>query len=268
MSLFWRENPAFLDVSLKSLYNQTILPTEIIVVCEGDLPSELRLIVVKWIEKFTPEVLKIIPAGKAKGLPECLNVGLAAAKGDYIIRFDTDDYCMANRIEKQLNFFKNNPDVALLSANMEEYDSFLSSLIAIKQVPISHTAILKYAKWRNPFNHPSVAYKRKVAIQLGGYPIVGANEDYAFFCNFLVNGYKTANLAESIVRARTGVDFAKRRSGKKYLQGEIESLQYIHKNGFYSTYHYYIHIISKKIIRSLPLFFIRIIYKKILRQKC
>jgi glycosyltransferase involved in cell wall biosynthesis len=265
MSLFYKENPVYLDASLGSIYKQTVQPTEIILVCEGEIKGELELVLNKWLEQFTSSVLKIIDAGNAKGLPACLNVGLHLATGDYIIRFDTDDYCCENRIEKQLNFFKNNLDVVLLSATMEEYDNSLNELLAIRKVPLIHDDILKYAQWRNPFNHPSIAYKREVALKLGGYPLVGSNEDYAFFCNFLVHKYKTANLEEVIVKARAGKELAKRRSGKKYLQGEIECLQYIHKIGFYSTPRYYFHLIAKKIIRNLPSFLVGGIYKKLLR---
>jgi glycosyltransferase involved in cell wall biosynthesis len=265
MSLFFKENPAYLDAAFESLYKQSVPATEIILVCEGDIKGELEIILNKWLEKFTNSVLKIIDAGDAKGLPACLNVGLQLAKGDYIIRFDTDDYCCESRIEKQLDFFKHNTDVVLLSATMEEYDNSLKELLAVRKVPLNHNDILSYAQWRNPFNHPSIAYKRDVALKLGGYPLVGSNEDYAFFCNFLIHQYKTANLEEVIVKARAGKELAKRRSGKKYLQGEIECLQYIHQIGFYSTPRYYFHLVAKKIIRNLPSFLVGGIYKKLLR---
>jgi glycosyltransferase involved in cell wall biosynthesis len=265
MSLFFKENPAYLDAAFESLYNQTVQATEIILVCEGEIKGELELVLNKWLDKFTNTILKIIPAGNAKGLPACLNVGLHLAKGDYVVRFDTDDYCCENRIEKQLKFFQTNPDIVLLSATMEEYDNSLNDLLAVRKVPLNHKDILKYAQWRNPFNHPSIAYKREVALQLGGYPLVGSNEDYAFFCDFLIHKYKTANLEEVIVKARAGKELAKRRSGKKYLQGEIESLIYIHKIGFYSTPRYYFHLVTKKIVRNLPPFLVGGIYKKLLR---
>lgn len=265
MSLFWREREEYLDIAFESLYKQTVQPTEIILVTEGELPVALNVIVEKWVNVFSSSVLKIIPALTAKGLPACLNIGLKEAKGNYIIRFDTDDFCKEDRIEKQLLFFQQNPSIVLISSVMEEYDATLTKLLTIRKVPLMHNDILKYAKWRNPFNHPSVAYKKDIALKLNGYPEVGSNEDYAFFCNFLVSGYQTANLNEVIVKARTGKEFANRRRGKKYLQGEIECLKYIRSIGFYNIYEYYFHFISKKVVRSLPTFIVKSIYKKLLR---
>ncbi len=266
MSLFWKEQPEYLDKALESLIKQTTPPTEILLVVEGVLPDSLNFTVKKWIDIFTPSILKLIPADKAKGLPACLNVGLNVAKGDIIIRFDTDDWCFPNRIEEQLNVFKSNSEISLTSAVMEEYDEKLEKLLAIRKVPLKHDEIYKYAKLRNPFNHPSVAYKRDVAITLGGYPLVNANEDYAFFCNFLINGYKATNISYPIVKARTGKQLAIRRSGKNYRLGEVECLEYLRRIGFYTSTNFYFHLLTKKIIRSLPTNVVGMIYKYILRK--
>ncbi len=266
MSLFWKEKPEYLDKALESLYNQTILPTEILIVVEGSLTNDLLKVTEKWVNIFTDKVLKFVSSGEKKGLPACLNVGLLKSIGDIIIRFDTDDWCYPNRIEEQVNFLANNNEIALISAPMEEYDVNLANLESIRKVPLSHEEILNYAKWRNPFNHPSVAFRKNIAINLGGYPLVNANEDYAFFCNFICNGYKTENTPNPIVKARTGKDLAKRRSGKKYLMGEVECLNYLRKIGFYTKPQYFFHLFSKKIIRSLPSSLVGIIYKYTLRK--
>jgi glycosyltransferase involved in cell wall biosynthesis len=267
MSLFWKENPIFLDTALDSLHKQTLPANEIILVVEGILPDSLLQIVNKWKDIFTSDVLKLIDAENAHGLPACLNLGLLLAKGNIIIRFDTDDWCYPNRIEEQVKFFQYNQDISIISASMEEYDDELKNRIAYRKVPQTHNEIYKYAKWRNPFNHPSVAYKKDVAIKLGGYPLVGANEDYAFFCNFLVHGYKAANLKNALVKARTGIGLAKRRSGKKYIKGEIECLKYIYSIKFYSLPLFYLHLALKRIIRNLPIFMVKRIYHFFLRDK-
>ncbi|MDI9364559.1 MAG: glycosyltransferase [Flavobacterium sp.] len=265
MSLFWKESPLFLDMALESLFLQTVQPTEIIIVTEGILTDALKAVLQKWENKFAESDFKVVDAKDTKGLPGCLNVGLKLAIGDYIIRVDTDDYCYKHRIETQLAFFYNHPDIVLISAVMEEYDTSLQHLLGMRKVPNNHNDILNYAKWRNPFNHPSVAYKREVAVSLNGYPLVNANEDYAFFTNFLVNKFITANIDEVLVKARTGKEFASRRSGKKYLKGELEALAYIYKIGFFSVPLYYFHIVSKICVRLLPSYFVKNIYKNILR---
>ncbi len=266
MSSFWKENPSYLNEALQSLHQQKLAPNEIVIVYEGEENPAITAVFTKWKELFTKTALNIVQAGEAKGFPACLNKGLSVATGDYIIRFDTDDYCNADRIEKQISFFMQHPEIVLISAPMEEYDDELKSLLGIRQVPQTHKQITAYAKWRNPFNHPSVAYKRSVAIELGGYPDVTANEDYAFFCNFLAKGYLTANLTDVIVKARAGNAFASRRRGKRYLKGEIQALKYIQKIGFYSWTTYQIHFFTKVFFRIMPSKIVELFYKRFLRK--
>jgi glycosyltransferase involved in cell wall biosynthesis len=266
MSLFYKEDPSFVNDALESLFNQTYVPHEILLVTEGEIGEPLKAVLNKWEKQFEPGVVKVIDGKDARGLPACLNVGLYQATGDYIIRFDTDDICYKDRIEAQVTFLDANPHVALISANMEEYNETMQTLRGVRKTPLTHGQIIKYAKWRNPFNHPSVAYRKEVAQKLGGYPLVGANEDYAFWCQFLENGYLTYNDSKILVKARTGSSFAKRRSGKRYLKGEIECLKYIRHIGFYSYPLYMFHYTTKTFIRSMPTAFVGSIYKHLLRS--
>ncbi len=45
------------------------------------------------------------------GLAFALNYGIEAAKGGYIARMDADEYCLENRIEKQMDFLLKNPEM-------------------------------------------------------------------------------------------------------------------------------------------------------------
>lgn len=266
MSLFWKENPVYLEDALQSLYTQTVAPDEIILVCEGVLPQTLKDVLNKWNGLFKEGVLRLVDAGAAKGLPACLNKGLEVARGKYIFRFDTDDICLPDRVEKQLKFFHDHPEVSLLSAPIEEYDTEMRTKLGIRKVPETDAEIRKMARWRDPFNHPASAYLTSVAVELGGYPLVTACEDYAFFSLFLKKGYKAANLADVVVNARTGKDFVSRRKGMKFLKGELSSHAYIHKIGFHSKPLYLFHVISKTVIRNLPSELVTKIYKRFLRN--
>jgi glycosyltransferase involved in cell wall biosynthesis len=266
MSLFWKEDPAYLDDSLASLYNQTVQPDEIVLVCEGVLPQTLVDILNKWDKKFSPGVLRLIDADDAKGLPACLNKGLKAARGKYIFRFDTDDICLPDRVEKQLNYLHAHPEVVLLSALTEEYDTTMSKRLGVRKIPASYPEIVKMAKWRDPFNHTAAVYLREVAVELGGYPLVTACEDYAFFSLFLMKGYPAANLTDIVTHARAGDDFVGRRRGGKFLKGELNSHAYIHEIGFHSKAVYLFHVVSKTVIRNMPSGIISKIYKIFLRN--
>ena len=120
MPLFYKEKPAYLDNCLNSIYNQTLLPNEIILVKEGNLTSEHHEILNKWRDHNKKIPLKIIDADieNVKGLPACLNLGIAVCESEYIARFDTDDENLLDRFEKQIAYLKSNRDIVLLGGQI------------------------------------------------------------------------------------------------------------------------------------------------------
>ena len=261
MSLYYKESPEYLETTFLSLANQTRKADEIVVVIEGTLFSELINILNKWKHYFGKDVLILVDAKDKKGFVACLNLGLKIARNEVIIRVDTDDFSEPNRIEVQMAEFEKDPNLALLSGQLAEYDENLKGEPKIRRVPLSYLHILKYAKMRNPINHPTAAFRRNVALDLGSYPNVGSNEDYALFTTFLINNYYVINLDSQLVKARTGNALYSRRRGEKYLKGELECLKYIYEIGFFSYTLYQFHLISRIVIRNMPLGAIRYIYK-------
>jgi glycosyltransferase involved in cell wall biosynthesis len=222
---------------------------------------ELDNILNKWERHFGSDVLIRVDAKEERGFVSCLNLGLKIARYDIIIRVDTDDYSEPNRIELQMAEFEKDPKLSLLSCHVAEYDENLNGESRIRKVPLKFSKILNYAKIRNPINHPASAYKREVAIHLGLYPKVGSNEDYAFFTTFFKFNYYTINLDLQLVKARTGNSLYNRRRGSKYLKGELECLRYIYQIGIFPYPLYILHVISRLLIRNMPVPVIRLLYK-------
>ncbi|PTT03197.1 amylovoran biosynthesis protein AmsE [Pedobacter sp. HMWF019] len=252
MSLFYKEKAEYINDSLKSLYNQTLKPTEIILVKEGTLNQEQNSVLDYWIDKFGCDIIKIVDSGEIKGLPACLNLGINSSTSEYIARFDSDDECLPDRFEKQMGFLRKNPNIDLLGAQIEEFDESMKISMGKRIVPTESLEIVKFSKWRCPFNHQTVLYKREVALQLGGYPLIGVCEDYAFWGLFIVNKFNVANLPDVLVNARTGDGLIARRSGINFLKGELKGTRYLYEIGLLGTFKYYTLVASKTILRLLP----------------
>lgn len=56
------------------------------------------------------------------GLNYTLNRCLSVAKGNYIARMDGDDLCTNNRLEIELNTLKQEPEIAIVSSDMQYFD--------------------------------------------------------------------------------------------------------------------------------------------------
>jgi len=97
----------YLTEAIESVINQTYKSVQLIVVDDASTDNSLEV-----IEELTarfPE-LKFIKLEKNVGNCAAFNIGLASAKGKYIIDFATDDIMIDNRIEKQVAFFESLED--------------------------------------------------------------------------------------------------------------------------------------------------------------
>ncbi len=265
MSVYNKEKPEYLDACLESIFSQTLLPDEIVLVEDGPLNDGLYKIIKNWKEKS--KIIKSVVLLENSGLPIALNKGLKLCKYNYVARMDSDDICVPDRFEKQLRVFQNDPSIAVLGGHVAEYDEDLKILLGFRKVPQTYDRILTFVKRRSPFNHPTVVFKKDVILSVGGYPEHLRNwQDYAHWCKILGKGYKTGNLDDVLVKMRTGNELFNRRSGLNYLKYELEAYQYVLNNGLINRFEYSLVIISKIMIRMLPKKILRLIYKIFLRK--
>lgn len=225
MSLYNKENSKFLDECFISIWNnQTLKPTEIVLVKDGVLTSELEKIISTWQEKLG-SVLKIVVLEQNVGLGKALNAGLAQCRHDWVLRMDTDDICTPDRFQKQIDFIKNHPDIVLFGGQILEFNQDIADANVLKSVPIDYQEIKKFAQKRSPFNHMTVAYKRDIILNLGGYQHHLFMEDYNLWLRVIGSGYKVANLPDIILYGRVGNGMHSRRRGWQYIQSEQQLLK-------------------------------------------
>lgn len=104
-----------------------------------------------------------------------LNVGVNAAKGKYIVRFDADDVCHVDRLKKTCELIEENPDLDMLAGSCRLID---------EAGTIIGSRILQSEDWRrklkyiNPFIHPAMVIKRDLILANKGYLGGYQSEDY------------------------------------------------------------------------------------------
>ncbi|ATL99222.1 glycosyltransferase [Aeromonas bestiarum] len=263
MSLYFKENPYFLDQCLDSLFNQTVQANEIILVYDGPITNELNLVVAKWSNKLP---IITLPLEKNIGLGQALNKGLDICSNDIVFRMDTDDICTPNRFEIQISHFKKSPDIKLLGAYVAEFDERIEQCHAIKTVPCLYDEIRSYAKYRNPMNHMSVAFRRSAVMAAGGYQDDYLYEDYALWVRMITKGFIVLNIPEVLVYARTGNGMEVRRGGVKYALSEISVQKRFYDIGFISCFEFIRNLVIRLPIRLLPGEFRKKIYRVFLRK--
>ena len=263
LPVYKNDNAEYFNEALKSLFSQTLKADEIVVIKDGPVTTEIDEVLNAW-KKEMPE-LNILALPKNVGLSAALNAGINIAKNEWLARMDADDICKPYRFEKQLELINKNPNLSILGSWIAEFEEDPKQTTAVRKLPEKHLDIYNYAKWRCPFNHMTVMYKKSVLKKLGNYKNYGAvGDDYELWARFLVNGYKSANIQESLVDARTGKDFfEKRRRGFKYFKNEVREINDLYKLGLINLLQYCFHFSMKAVVRLSPPVIVKLIYKGI-----
>lgn len=259
-SIYHKENPQYFEECMQSIWvNQSIKPSEMILVKDGVLTSELDKIIDKW-QKELGNVLKVIALPKNVGLGNALNEGLKNCSYDWVFRMDTDDICIENRFEKQLKYIKQHPDLVLLGGQIEEFNTTVESIIAKRLVPTEKNKIIEFAQKRSPFNHPTIAYRIGIIEKLGGYQHHLLMEDYNLWIRVLAHQYEVANLPDTLLYMRTNGMHGRRR-GWVYIKSEWQLCQLKRKLKFQSRSKAYLLFIIRSLVRLLPASFLESLYQ-------
>ncbi|HBH7053684.1 TPA: glycosyltransferase [Morganella morganii] len=259
MSVYQKESPVFFDECLHSLYIQTVTPTEVIIIIDGQITNELEFVIQEWKNKLP---IKPIRLQENIGLGKALNIGLDHCSFEWVFRMDTDDICVYDRFEKQINYIEKNPDVSLVGGSIEEFSEDLKTSLGIRSIESNHNDIVLYAKKRSPFNHVTVAFKKSVIQKIGGYQHHLFMEDYNLWIRLLSKNYVTHNLPDILVNVRAGSSMISRRRGLIYVKSEIQLVKLKLDLNFDNKCSGIYIFSMRSIARLLPLTILKYLYKK------
>ncbi|QDC79070.1 glycosyltransferase [Candidatus Methylopumilus universalis] len=216
MAVYAKDDPNLFRRAIESVYQNTIQPSEFVLVQDGPLSDSLMDLISSY--SCSKLNFKLVTLNSNKGLAIALNEGIKHVTSPYIMRADADDYNLPERFEKQMEILLQGFD--LVGSAIIELDCF-SFPVAIRSVPLGADAIRMSIKYRSPFNHMSVAFRRDFVVDCGGYPLIYLKEDYALWSKMISEGAKVCNLKEVLVHASAGINMYKRRGGFKYILSEI-----------------------------------------------
>ena len=231
MSLYIKEKAEYFDECMQSILNQTVMPSEIVIVYDGPISIELKQTVEKYIKEY-PTLIKIINNEKNKGLGLALADGVPACKYELIARMDTDDIARKDRFEKQLKCFINDPELDICGSHIIEFEGTIDNVLAKRKVPLTHDAIAEYQKQRSAFNHMTVMYKKSMVLRAGNYEDCPLMEDDMLWIRMLIAGAKCQNIDDCLVYARTGYAMIERRGGWAYFKKYKNAKKKIYDTGY------------------------------------
>ena len=287
MSVYSREKAEYLRHAVNSMLNQTVLPKEFVLVCDGPLGPELTEVVEEF-RNSRPDLFNIVTLPENRGLAGALNEGLKACTCEWIARMDSDDISLANRIEKQFKLAQAT-GATLLSGTVAEFsgcqeadendseDRALLSMITRaeagglelprRSLPLTDEEIRKFARKRNPMNHPAVLMRREAVEAVGGYRTdYPYFEDYDLWLRMLKNGVKAANEKDVILLMRAGEGLYDRRGGKEYKAYMKAFRKRMLKEKDCSRWDYFTSVVIRSVVAAMPSGLRKRFYGRVLRK--
>jgi len=268
MSCYKNDNAKFLHLALLSILQQTRCPDEVVLVKDGPLTSDHDDVIGKLEEEFSCAGVNfiLVPLPINLGLGHALQKGLDVCSEKYIVRMDADDISRSNRLERLADIIGINFEVDVFGSQIEEFMESPNDLGRFRAVPIEHSEIVRFGRWRNPMNHVTVCFKRKVVIQAGGYEPMQWLEDWFLWLKLISQNIKFLNVDEVHVDVRVS-SLTERRTGSKYLAAELKFCIEAISRDYWTLASGSKYIASRILVRLLPANLLGVIYSKFLRVK-
>ena len=184
----------FIAGAIESVLNQTYQNFEFIIWNDGSTDKTEDII------KSYQDNRIIYFYHENTGLGQALRMACQEAKGKYIARFDGDDLCMPNRLEKEVSFMENHPDYVLISSNFITIDDN-GNEYGRSYLCTWDKSLRKQFRFSSPIIHPASMFRTSVYKQTDGYLNMRRCQDHFLFAQMIKYG-KVANLKEPLIKYR------------------------------------------------------------------
>lgn len=262
LSVYGGDRPDFVRQAFHSaVEQQTRRPAQVILVRDGPVPDELTHCL-KDLAATSPAPVTLVELERNGGLGLALDAGLAASDYDVVARMDADDVAFPHRFEVQLPHIEAGAD--LVGSALLEFESDPRASVARRTPPCEPDDIVRFARFHDPFNHPTVVYRRSAVLAAGGYQDFPLMEDYWLFARMIAAGAGVVNVADPLVCYRVGEGAYARRGGLALLRSELRLQRRFRQYGFTTRLQYLRNVLIRGGYRLVPERLRRAAYRRVI----
>lgn len=217
--------------AIDSLYSQSYTSIEIIVV-DDNADIEWNSYVQSVLKEY-PSVVYICNP-KNLGSAEARNVGIRAAKGDYITFLDDDDVYLPEKVENQLKYMIENDadysitDLYLYSAKDKLLDKRIRNYIK----ETDRKALLQYHLMYNMTGTDSMMFKKEYLLNIGGFPPINVGDEFYLMKEAISSFGKFVYVPHCYIKAYVHTGNNGMSSGDSKISGE--KVLYNYKKTFFN----------------------------------
>lgn len=268
MPVYAGEQADFFKSAMESMLEQSIPPTEFVLVCDGPLTEALESVIDELSKEYAGQTsFQLIRFQEHQGIGIVLAAGVEACANELIARMDSDDIADKERCALQLAAFEADEELALCSGSIAEFRDDPLKSETLRRLPLDYNEILNYARRRNPMNHMAVMARRSAILRSGNYQDIHGAEDYELWVRMLCSGEKACNLPETLVYARIGNGMIERRGGMRYVRDALRLQKRFLRMGFLTRMGYFTNCLIRIAVGISPKFLRAYFYQRQLRDQ-
>ena len=250
MSVYGGDRPDYLEAAFRSVvHDQTRPPDDVVLVQDGPVPPDLDAMITGLIHE-SPVKTSLLALDANVGLGLALDQGMAACAHDIVARMDADDIALPERFERQVPMVESGID--LVGSALLEFGTGPDDIVGRRVPPVEPDEIVRYARFHQPFNHPTVVYRRSAVQKAGGYRHLALMEDYLLFARMIDEGATVGNIEEPLVLYRVGDGAYGRRGGVALLKSEWALQRKLRVMGFTSRLQFVRNVVVRGGYRLVP----------------
>ena len=250
IAVYAKETSDHLAQSLESIFHQELPPDEVVLVEDGPLTTELDAVVSCF--KEVHKELHIVKLPQNQGLGLALREGLAHCQYDIVARMDSDDISKPQRFNSEMAWLEAHPETDIVGCWTDEFADESGEVISTRRLPEDHEALLRFSRYRNPMNHPTVMFRKAAVERAGSYRHRELFEDYDLWVRMLQQGARFHNLQESLLMFRLSPQLYSRRGGRHYIHQEVVFQRWMYEVGHINGVRFIANIAVRTLIRLMP----------------
>jgi GT2 family glycosyltransferase len=265
MSTWAGDDPDQLRAAYRSsVAEQTRPPDEVVLVRDGPVPDALAAVLDELVAD-APVPTTVLALAENVGLGPALDAGLAACRHEVVARMDSDDLSAPERFARQLPVIEQGADI--VGAGLWEFGSSVDDVVGRRTPPLDPDEIRRVIRFRDPFNHPTVVYRKSAVLAAGGYSDLALLEDYLLFTRMVEGGAVPANLPDPLVHYRVGEGAYARRGGSALLRSELALQRRFRDLGITTRWEYLRNVVVRGGYRLVPEGVRKVAYRRLLANR-
>ena len=187
----------YLAEAIDSILSQTYRDFNFIICDDCSTDDTLQI-----IQKYAAidSRIVVIKNDKNLGIAKTRNRLVEHSTAEYIAWQEADDISLPQRLEHQVSFMEQNPDVAICGGYLECFNT--SGVIGVRKYPVDNDSLRKLVFRYAPVAEPAAIIRKSCLDVVGPYSVQYTPADDLEMTLRLGANYKMANLPEIVLKFR------------------------------------------------------------------